>query len=258
MQNLLTPKAATLLLIAVSLNACVSKKPLDVKAAVNPGLVIGNPINYYDDSTLLFPVGCDYKPTNDNLSAPPTTTTVNGKVFFGSVSFATAVNSCADANGGTYAVTEYSNFAPENFDMRNLLFMNKFTRRSYPLCDSTLHILSFEIHKEFRKPFVMYKVAKRDLNGDSLFTNRDIISVYFSNPDGSNFRQITPDGEDFHTYFVYPETNTLLFKTYNDSNNDKTIATGDESNFYEVDLHNPQMGRNIFPDSLRARLKTLI
>ncbi len=155
-------------------------------------------------------------------------------------------------------VSEYSNADVENFDMRNLLFMNKYSKRSYTLVDSGLHILSFEIHKEFIHPYVMFKVVKRDLNGDSLYTYKDIVSLYFSNPDGSNFRQLTPDGEDYNSYFYYAETNSILVKTYSDSNANGAISEGDESNFFEVDLKNPQMGKNIFPDSIRARLKSLI
>ena len=255
MKNLALYPFAVAILFATVFSACKTNTPKPVAPKLKAGLVLGNPINYYDDSTLLFPVGCDYTPSNDNLAVRDTSP---GRIFSTAGTFTVYDCTQSSANGYTAEVKEYRNLSPDNFDMRNLLFMNKFTRHSYPLADSALHILSFEIHKEFVRPYVFYKVVKQDLNGDSLFTSRDITTLYYSRPDGSHFTQLTPDGEDYSTYFYYPETHSLLFKTYRDSNNDKAIAYGDESNFYEIDLRNPGMGKNIFPDSLRDELKTFI
>lgn len=245
-----------LLFVCLYLAACQPRTPLPaVKKTKSPsGLIIGNPISYYNDSTLLFPVGCDYAPTSDNLN----NTTDNGLIQASMGTLAYTVSVYDVANVAPSTIAQYNNATPNNFDMRNLLFMNKYTRKSYTLCDSTMHILSFEIHKEFIKPYVIYKAAKHDTNHDSLFTTKDIVTAYLSAPDGSNFIQLTPDGESYDSYFFYPETQTILFKTYRDTNNDREISMGDESNFFEVNLRNPQQGHSIFPDSLRNKLKGYI
>src|SRR5689334_5314988 len=99
---------------------------------VNPpkeksGLVIGDPISYYDDSTLLFPVGCNYFPTGDNLIPFRSGTELSGTGNIsanGAASFTVNVTDRISANGYRSEVKEYLNSNPDAYDMRNLLFMN--------------------------------------------------------------------------------------------------------------------------------------
>ncbi len=60
MNKQLTLAIATGILL-IAFCSCGHKVADKAIIKAKPGLVIGNPIGYYNDSTLLFPVGCDYK-----------------------------------------------------------------------------------------------------------------------------------------------------------------------------------------------------
>ena len=68
----------------------------------------------------------------------------------------------------------------------------------------------------------------------------------------------TPENEQLLTYFHYPESNTLLVKTALDIDKNGKFTESDETNFREVKLDNPALGRPIFSDSLKANLKKLM
>jgi hypothetical protein len=213
----------------------------------NTALIIGNPMDCGLDNMQLFPVGANYKPavygnTNEEI---------RNKMREGTVAFSVNTSGLFDKS----ASTEYVNSNEEVFDIRNILFYSLNTGKSYPLISDTIHILSFALHREFVKPMIFYRIVKIDYNKDSLYNSSDPVLLYISDLNGKGLVQVTPDNEQFLDYFYYPTSKTILVKTALDNDKDTAFTASDETNFREVQLMSPAMGREIFSKSLKDSLR---
>lgn len=224
----------------------------------NISLVIGNPLNYGQKNMLLFPVGGNYNPSiteGEKNSGRTETVTVN-LTDKKSISFLSRNE--ASRQMDMSASSEFVNTREEEFDIRNLLFYDQVSRTTYPLVKDTIHILSFAVHNEFKKPLIFFRIVKKDINKDGKFNSKDAVMLYICDTDGKNLTQTTPDNEQFIDYFYYPETKSILVKTCIDIDKDKSFTELDETNFREVLLSNPAFGREIFTKSLKDSLRAII
>jgi hypothetical protein len=248
-----------LIIALLAFSSCKLKPKEDEKEKTklkkNDALIIGNPFDYGINDLLLFPVGSNYKPEiieNRNTDAEIKTINAVQNLSF-------SVN-CGTLND-RMAQKEYINNNEDKFDIRNILFYNLKTGLTYPLISDTLHILSFALHKEFDKSLIFYRIVKNDINKDSIFNSHDPVMLFVSDIYGKNLTQITPDNEQFVDYFYYPQTQTILIKTIIDADKDKNFTNFDETNFREMKIKEPAMGREIFKkslkDSLRIQMKSL-
>lgn len=226
------------------------KKETVAPNAKELALVIGNPFDFGLDSVIAFPVGANYNPkiSSNNNESDQEVSSDNAVTF--------SKNSVAKYD--KRATTEFVNSSERDFDIRNILFYDKITGQTFPLINDTLHILSFAIHKEFKKPLVFYRVVKIDINKDNKYNSADAVMLYTSDLRGKNFTQITPENEQFYDYFYYPETNTILIKTSIDVDKNKKFTELDETNFREMKILNPQFGKEIFSASLKDSLRKQI
>jgi hypothetical protein len=213
-------------------------------------LIIGNPLDCGIENISIFPVGSNYKPLvyegdiNDSES--------NKRMAVGCVSFA------VNASSTTYdrlAEKEYINAYDKAFDIRNILFYDLKTGKSYPLVTDSFHILSFAIHREFFSPMIFYRVVKNDINKDSVYNDKDPVMLFISDIFGKNLTQITPDNEQFLDYFYYKDSQKILIKTAIDQDGDKEFTSSDETNFRDMNIKEPKMGREIFSKSLKDSLR---
>lgn len=216
----------------------------------NKALIIGDPFDYGVEDFLLFPVGANYKP---NVIEPEkvlesSTESITGTVF---LSFCTNKGALNDIT----AEEEYINANEDKFDIRNILFYNLKTETSYPLILDTLHILSFAVHKEFSKPLIFYRVVKIDNNKDSIFNSQDPVMLLISDIYGKNLKLVTPSDEKFVDFTYYKSTNSIIIKTILDSDGDNQFSNFDETNYREMNLLNPSIGREIFSKSLKDSLR---
>lgn len=240
-----------LLITLIFVYACSEKQKV-AKPIIKDSnsLIIGNPFDYGVNSMLLFPVGSNYQPivyepssTNDELKQ-----ITDAKIVLGFC-----------ANTSTYydksAEKEFKNNDEDKFDIRNILFYDLKTEKSYLLTSDTFHILSFAIHKEFTTPLIFYRVVKKDNNNDSIYNFKDPVILFISDMMGRNLTQITPSDEQFTDYSYYSQTNIILIKTSIDSDADKQFTNYDETNFRELKMDNPTMGKEIFSKSLKDTLR---
>ncbi|MFI5172491.1 MAG: hypothetical protein ACHQFW_08875 [Chitinophagales bacterium] len=241
----------TLLLIGYS---CSNKKSIEIINPENISLVIGNPVSYGLDSVLLFPVGGNYNPKINEAAKKVAITDQYADYNAETTGFGFSENS-ADNRYDRLASSEYYNERENEFDIRNILFYNKLSGTTYPLIKDTMHILSFSIHNEYKRPLIFYRIVKKDINGDKKFNSKDAVMLFISNNDGMNLVQVTPDNEQFFDYFYYSETNSILVKTAIDIDADKIFTTADETNFREVKLDIPAYGREIFSKGMKDSLK---
>jgi len=79
--------------------------------------------------------------------------------------------------------------------------------------------------------------------------------LYASDIFGNNMTRITPEDEQFVDYFYYEKTQTILAKTTIDANKDTHFTGKDETNFREMKIKTPALGREIFSKSLKDSLR---
>lgn len=240
--------------VAIFFNSCQNPakkdqnipKPISKKAA----LIIGNPLDCGIENISLFPVGTNYKPQvieGDRSVAENALDIAKSTLTFSS-------------NSGVFsdrlAEKEYINGNENEFDIRNILFYDLKGGGTYPLVTDTIHILSFAIHKEFPSPKIFYRVVKKDLNKDSVYNSKDPVMLFISDIFGKNLAQVTPDNEQFLDYFYYPDTQKILIKSAIDADDDKEFTSNDETNFRDMNIRDPKMGRDIFSKSLKDSLRS--
>jgi hypothetical protein len=218
------------------------------KITVKPtALIIGNPLDCGIENISIFPVGSNYKPQvfegerEDVLS----------NMVKGTLCFMSNTSDFSDR----LASQEYINGNQDEFDIRNILFYDLKTGASYPLLADTMHILSFALHKEFTNPLIFYRMVKKDINRDSLYNSKDPVMLFISDIFGRKLTQITPDNEQFLDYFYYAETQKILIKSAIDQDGDKEFTSSDETNFRDMSIKTPAMGREIFTKSLKDSLR---
>lgn len=244
----------TALIAAVSFEACKDNHSIKEKKAIaknDSTLIIGNPFDYGVDNILIFPIGSNYRPDvyeYNNSDDNEITQALNKTATMYFASNSGVLND-------RLADTEYINSDENEFDIRNILFYDLKSGKSYPLVTDTIHILSFALHKDFSNPMIIYRVVKEDYNKDTIFNSLDPVILFVSDLYGRNLTQITPDNEKFIDYFFYPETNIILLKTVIDGNKDKIFATSDETDFREMKIDEPSMGKEIFSKSLKDSLR---
>ena len=242
----------TLALLTAILTFIACNKTIEVIHPSPDALIFGDPFSYGVDNMMLFPVGTNYTPEVIRRAKGGDYVPSGNVVTFqyNDISSGTAYDRKASR--------EYVNQDEKQSDIRNILFYNQKTGKTYPLFVDTLHILSFAIHNNYDKPLIFYRVVKHDMNKDSVYTQDDPVMLYISDIYGTSFTQITPSNEQFIDYTEYLEDGKILVKTRINSDNDLEFTTYDETNFREVQLADPQMGREIFTPGLKDSLRSMI
>ena len=219
-----------------------STKPPSRILAKAGSLVIGNPLDCGIDGIQIFPVGGNYRPD------------ITEAYSSSAVSFGFSAN-MATSYYDKSSSSEYINTDENEYDIRNILFFRMKDGGSTTLFPNNVHILSFSIHKEYPIPLIYYRVVKKDINNDSIFNNQDAVALYISRLNGDSLVQVTPDDEQFKEYFYYAGTHSILAKTVINLNNDSTFNAADETNFRNISLVTPAMGKEIFSRALRDSLR---
>lgn len=252
-------KHALLFLLAIGLlTSCEEFKEDDKKEDVkerklstSDELAIGDPLNYGVDSMLIFPIGRAYyevevkKDKKKKRSIDPARAK-SAQVEFSPNTGLRPYDKTADE--------EYVNRNLEEFDIRNMLFYNSFTQDKYPLTETTLHILSFGLHRDYGNKMIFYRVVLNDYNGDGFFNNEDPVVLCISDLYGRNFVQVTSDEEQFIDYTYNEETETIMIKTLADSDGNKKFNEVDEVIFSTMKVLEPAMSTKIFTDDMKQSL----
>jgi hypothetical protein len=242
--------ASTLvILIALSLGSCFwKKKKAPQPTKENTSIIIGDPMDCGIDSMVIFPTGTSYLPTKEEKKRESERENNEGILSF-------KTNNSKESYHDKRAMVEYINNNENEFDIRNILFHDLNTGISYPLLHDTAHILSFALHREFTHAQIFYRIVKKDHNNDDIYNSEDPVILYTSDLNGKNLIQVTPDDEKFVDYFYYPKTQKILVKSIIDRNDDKIFTNSDETNFRELNIKEPAMGREIFSKSLKDSLR---
>ncbi len=230
--------------LLVSTSAC--GKPRQEPTKANTSIIIGDPMDCGIDSMVIFPTGTCYLPSKEDRKKERTEDS-------GILSF--KENTKEKGYNDRMANKEFVNNDENIFDIRNILFHDLNTGVSYPLLKDTAHILSFALHKEFSNPQIFYRIVMKDHNGDKVYNSADPVMLFTSDLNGKNLVQVTPNNEKFIDYFYYPKTQKILVKSIIDRNDDKKFTNSDETNFRELNIKEPALGREIFSKELKDSLR---
>jgi hypothetical protein len=233
------------IIIMFLLGSCLWKKKTPPKPTKeNTAVIIGDPMDCGIDSMVIFPTGTSYLAAKEEKKRGYDESILSFKT-----------NDSKELYNDKRAKVEYINNNENTFDIRNILFHDLNTGVSYPLLNDTAHILSFALHREFSNPQIFYRIVKKDHNNDHIYNSEDPVILFTSDLNGKNLIQVTPDDEKFVDYFYYPKTQKILVKSIIDRNDDKKFTNSDETNFRELNIKEPAIGREIFSKSLKDSLR---
>lgn len=87
-----------------------------------------------------------------------------------------------------------------------------------------------------KKQFLIYVLEDMDSNKDGKIDENDIKNLYISNIDGSNFKKLSVDLQEFIDWNVIETQNRLYFRTIEDINKNGAFDKADKVHYQYVDL----------------------
>src|SRR5215212_6012763 len=132
------------LVILFAVAGCASQRGPKAKPIPMGTITTGDPLSFYDDSVLIFPVGMLNKVAGRQLRE----ISWSQKTFF-------EANEISNRYYSKEKTKEYR-VSSWGIEVKNLIFYNKFTKEKYPLLDSGITIISFSLHKEFKEHLIFY------------------------------------------------------------------------------------------------------
>ncbi len=103
----------------------------------------------------------------------------------------------------------------------NVLFYDEQTRTARPLMESNAAILTVDApsrerygrdQEAMQQPFILYRIALRDTDGDKRINDQDASRFYLSDLSGRNLRPITPDGLDLSYHWFDDDSSSIWFE----------------------------------------------
>ncbi|WP_298115433.1 hypothetical protein [Flavobacterium sp.] len=87
-----------------------------------------------------------------------------------------------------------------------------------------------------KKQFLVYVLEDMDSNKDGKHDENDIKNLYISNIDGTNFKKLSVDLQEFIDWNVIEAQNRLYFRTIEDINKNGAFDKADKVHYQFVDL----------------------
>ncbi len=122
----------------------------------------------------------------------------------------------------------------------NLKFQHVDSTNLYELTDKVIRITSVTYLKNIKQniglDYLVYKLRDQDTNSDLKLDHQDIVSLYISDIDGTNFKKLSSNLNQLLDWKVIPKLNRLYFRTITDSNKNGEFDKSDKVNYKFVDL----------------------
>lgn len=130
-----------------------------------------------------------------------------------------------------YALMEAAQINEKMFGATiNILFFKEDRSQVYPLLDRNAYIdqvsfpreqrnryYSYELEdKDKLQPYIIYKIAMSDDNGDNRINSEDNMSYYISDLFGKNLEQITPDTLTINSFWFTDDYKEIYFEAFKD------------------------------------------
>lgn len=222
--------------IMLILSSCEKRQPRIDYSNQKDSLTIRNLVN--DTSKVLIAELPIYFDSTDYLIHP-----------IGFVSLSDRVN-----NGilkGSYSSGDYSNseFLIESNSndyfsgsITNLVFEELKSRTQRLLTGKMVCITNVQylrnLSKKINRQYLLYSVIDKDLNHDGKLDYPDIVSLYVSKIDGSDFKKITIDYHEYKGGELIIQDLKYFFRTIEDTNKDGSFDKKDKYHYYFIDFTN--------------------
>lgn len=143
---------------------------------------------------------------------------------------------------GSNAPSNISNY--RDFEITGMLSNLKFQKIGqdsiYALSEKPIFIQTATFLKSVadktKQQFFVYTLEDEDTNRDGQLNERDIKALYLSNVDGSNFEKLTAPFHELIDWKLIEETNTIFFRTAEDSNKNGKFDLEDKIHYNSLKL----------------------
>jgi hypothetical protein len=92
------------------------------------------------------------------------------------------------------------------------------------------------IFESTRKGFILYIVNDRDTNGDNVYNYQDLEALYISKADGSEFKKLSKELNEFYDYTIIKGEAKLYFRTLEDRNKDGVLNNKDKFHHFQLEF----------------------
>jgi len=192
-----------------------SKERLEPKIDTSKILVADLPVQMEGTSVLLFPIG-EFTVSNGT-----------SKVKYSSAERESFVVSNSNEN----EITGYlSNFKFQQIGSDSL----KILTDKPVLIERVTYLKSFS--DKTKKQFLVYVLEDMDSNKDGKLDESDIKNLYISDIDGSNFKKLSVDFQEFIDWNLIESQNRLYFRTIEDINKNGAFDKADKVHYQYIDL----------------------
>ncbi|MDO1501292.1 hypothetical protein Q2T40_14240 [Winogradskyella maritima] len=132
-----------------------------------------------------------------------------------------------------------------NGTLSNLIFQHVNELKTTALTDEIIEISSVtyleKLRKQTGKNYLIYKIRDTDTNNDSKLNYSDVLSLYISKIDGSEFKKLTPDMSQIIDWDYLEVNNTLYFRYISDTNKNGVFDKSDVISYKFVDFSKPNL-----------------
>ena len=109
------------------------------------------------------------------------------------------------------------------------------------------------LHEKNGKEYILYELIDEDSNQDQEMDGDDVLSLYISRGDGSDFMKLSSDQEEIISWKFLPGPERIYFKSLADSNKDGNFDMHDQLNYFYVDLSGEKPLRHAYDPFAKAK-----
>ena len=137
----------------------------------------------------------------------------------------------------------------------NLIVWDPTSDRKSLLRDSLFHMTHFRYYPladADREGFMLYRLIPKDRNGDGKFRRNDGTALFYSLPDGSEWKRLTPKGHRVIRVHVLKKESTILIRTEQGRGKEKSV------HHLRTSIKDPRLAEPFFPTSFKERLDSVL
>lgn len=143
------------------------------------------------------------------------------------------------SNSVSYTVSNYGEYEITGF-LNNIKFKEIGKDTLYALTDKRVIIQSATYLKENavknKQNIMVYVLEDMDTNKDAKLDESDIKTLYVSTIDGKNFTKLSPDFQEVIDWKYIETTNSIYFRTVEDTNKNGEMDSSDKIFYSKVNL----------------------
>lgn len=130
----------------------------------------------------------------------------------------------------------------EDRELINIIFEDLNKKSSHLLTNQRVKIHSKQFvnnsNNNNNETYILYKLVDADYNRDGKLNGEDIESLYISNLDGTSFKKITKNNEDYRDGAWIGALSRYYYRTGEDSNNDGYFDSTEKMHHYYIQFNN--------------------